>query len=139
MPRFEKRYSDLAERGPDVYLTLARPSAVQVPSGVFRNTADDVRALIDTGATLCAIRQTLAQELGLQQFDERPFGNSTGTTPSPIYLVDLIFEGHPNPIQMEVAGCSFEGQRIEFVLGRNFLALATLSYNGSLGSYCLEF
>lgn len=141
MPSFSKRYTDLAERGPDVFLTLARPLSIVVPPGSqSSDRMSDVRALIDTGATLCAIRTSLVGELGLQEFDFREFGNSTGKEWRPIYLIDLIFPNDGDQRRpVEAAGCQFSGQNIEFVIGRNFLTIAELKYNGPLGSYELSF
>lgn len=140
MPCFNSRYTDLEVRGPDVFLTVARPPDVQLPAGlVCKDQQTDVRALIDTGATLCAIRSSLADELGLKPFDEREVGDSSGRQVREIYLVDLIVPKDDWSGRYEVAGCPFGERDMEFVLGRNFLATAQFHYDGGVGSYTLEF
>ena len=136
--RYAERYTDLAERGPDIRMTLARPESVATPVDAKRDRYDDVRAIVDTGADICVIRHAYADDLGLQKHDERQFANSTGCEVRPVYRVDLIFkDGRRRPY--ETAGCDFRGQNIEFLLGRNFLAHVRFSYDGPLGGYELEF
>lgn len=134
--QYRERYTDMVDRGPDLFFSIARPetmAGVNAKSDVL----PDVRAVIDTGAQLCVIRQSLADDLGLQPHDERNFGNSTCVERRPIYLVDLILKDDVRR-KYEAAGCDFHGQSIEFLLGRNFLAHSKLTYDGTVGSYELE-
>jgi len=116
--RFEGRNSpgSLWEHGAYLPLRIARPSEIEVTEPAPKETIE-VRGLIDTGAQICAIRQSLADELDLQAVDLRSFGNSSGEEDCPIYVVDIEFDGKRRGFQ--TAGCSFAGQTIEFLIGRN--------------------
>ncbi|MGZ4688166.1 MAG: retropepsin-like aspartic protease [Acidimicrobiia bacterium] len=100
---------------------------------------NDVRAMIDTGATLCGIRSGLADKLGLKPIDNRYFGDSTKRTLREVYLVDIVFPDDDWRDTFEVAGCPFADSDMEFVLGRNFLSIASFAYDGQLGTFSLEF
>ena len=116
-----------------------RPKSLKAAWDGCENRIEDVRCLIDTGATVCAIRSSLAGRLGLQEFNVKEIVNSTGKEWCPIYLVELITGDGEWRGEYEVAGCAFGGQELEFVLGRNFLEHAEFTYNGPLGNYELKF
>jgi predicted aspartyl protease len=139
MPQFDQRYTDLSSRGPDVFLTIARPKSLKPFQEGCEDRITDVRCLIDTGATYCALRLSLAGRLGLQEFNLKEIVNSTGKEWCPIYLVELGTSDGEWSGEYEVAGCNFGGQDLEFVLGRNFLEHAQFTYNGPLSSYSLKF
>ncbi len=138
MPEFSETRNDLVTFPATVALKIARPEDVAVPEGVTVQPDMPVAGVIDTGADICAIYAGHAAELGLQQIDKRPLSNTTGTSERPIYLVDLIFDDGKRRT-MEAAGVSFGAQKLDLVLGRDFLACADFHFYGPSGRYELRF
>jgi hypothetical protein len=76
--------------------------------------------------------------MALQKVDEKEFGSSTGAKVLPIYVVEIAFPEHDWRRSFEVAGCEL-AESIEFLLGREFLRLGHLTYDGSGDSWSFEF
>ncbi len=101
-----------------------------------------VNALIDTGASNSSIQQGLVSSLGLQ-----PVGQVLVTTPSSTnvpcltYAVRLTFPHHGGGFVdlVTVTEMPLQGQNIQFLLGRDILKFAVLTYNGAHGSFTLSF
>lgn len=121
--------------GPLFDFRVARPAELGPPSS--ETGGIQVRALLDTGASICAIHQKLAEELELQAFDRQILSSSFGEEMCPIYLVDIL-DRHDNRASLPTAGYSWSSKNFEFLIGRNYLRKARLSYDGTCGTYQLD-
>lgn len=138
MPHIDETRNGLVEFPACVGLTIARPEDVEVPVGVTVVDSMPVSGVIDTGADLCGIYIGHAEEMGLQPIDRRPLSNSSGSRLTNIYLVDLIFDDGQRRTY-EAAECSFGSQKLDFLLGRDFLCCARFVFDGPAGHYSLDF
>ena len=104
------------------------------------------RLLIDTGASLTSIDESILATLNL-----KPTGAISMLTPStgsnavqmPTYDVELLFTGHAGAAHMfqsmPVIGCDFSAQGIDGLFGRDALAQSRLTYGGPDDFYMLSF
>ena len=137
----------LQQRGPLIRVQVGVPSTLaahlsaagsQIPQPIITG------ALIDTGASVSAIDSGELAKLGLQ-----PTGQTSLATPSDhqatanTFSVSLTFPQAPaenatfDPFA--VVGCILRPQGIGALLGRDFLEIATLIYNGPGGFFTLAF
>jgi hypothetical protein len=105
------------------------PAGVLTPS--FSGQITTFPALIDTGASVTCISQSVVQAVGLQPIGLRPMGSATHSVPANVYLVDLF-------LPFGAAGFVIQGTQVmEFVpegsapfqmlLGRDIICRGTLS------------
>jgi hypothetical protein len=71
------------------------------------------------------------------RFERRSLSNSPGSHAN-IYLVDVIFDDRVRRT-VEVAECNFGHQKIDLLLGRDFLAAVEFRFFGPEGRYILSF
>lgn len=128
----------LARYGPIVPVTVSLTARhveilqslrLPVPSAISGN------ALIDTGASLCAVDQSVVQSL-----DIPPIGSSTIQTPAgasqrPTYPASLSFPGTtlPNISFVDFIGSPLQASGIVAIIGRNVLMDFVFVYNGPGG------
>ena len=100
----------------------------------------NVRAMIDTGATLTAIRDDIPSTLGLN-----PVGYVLITTPTSAgvpcyqYLVNLAFPNNTHVTNVTVTAVPLQGQNVSCLVGRDILGQAVLVYNGYMNQFTLSF
>lgn len=144
MPSLTTRVPDLQHIGP-VVEALIGPSSVlrealqkenkEIPQPV------SARMLIDTGASVSAIKRGIATQLGLKAHGITKISTpSNGAYQCPLYDVDIIFPVHHLVIgNVRVIESAFEGQNIDGLIGRDVLKLGLLIYTGYDNSFTIAF
>jgi predicted aspartyl protease len=144
MPSLTARLPDLQRIGPVVEVLIS-PSSIlkeilqkegkEIPRPVL------ARMLIDTGASISAIKKGIATQLGL-----KPHGITKIATPSngafqcPLYDIDILFPIHHMVItNVRVIEAIFEGQNIDGLIGRDILKLGLFIYTGYDNSFSIAF
>jgi predicted aspartyl protease len=140
MPAFTGRITDLRARGPLAQISLAVSGAAET---ALRAAGDAVpppvqlTALIDTGAATTAIRQGVAQQLGLLPVGVRPISTPSSTRADmPIYAIRVVL----NTVVFEVTAIEATGlavQGIDALLGRDVLAQAVFVYIGYANEFTI--
>lgn len=139
---FSNTAENLRTRGPIIPIHVGLPSAMVGgirSQGETPPPPEEIAALIDTGASITAIRNVVAQRLGLIQTGSVTVGGVTGTSQQPVYsaflaLPDMGVEFDP----IQLAGTPSEFPGFDVLIGRNILCQMLLSYNGSKGIFSLE-
>lgn len=97
-----------------------------------------VRALIDTGATNCAVQEDIPQKLGLQPIDTKTISTPSGDIKCYLYFMRMLIPTHN--IITEGAFTAVPGlvvQHLHCLLGRDLLAHGELLYQGKLNQFIL--
>jgi predicted aspartyl protease len=140
MPAFTGRMPDLQARGPIIRVSIAVSAAAEAAltsAGQLAPTPVQVDALIDTGASLTAISQGIAQQLGLQPVGIQPItASSSASIDMPLYAIrvvlsDMVFE----VTAIEAAGPAEQG--IGALLGRDVLSRAVFVYIGYANEFTI--
>ncbi|NQU82515.1 MAG: aspartyl protease family protein [Parcubacteria group bacterium] len=144
MPSLTKRIPDLHHIGPIIEALIGVSS---VTKDILQKEQKEIpqpitaRMLVDTGASVSAIKKGVADQLGL-----KPHGLTKIATPShgahecPLYDVDILFSTHHTGIRnVRVIESAFEGQNIDGLIGRDILKLALLVYTGYDNSFTIAF
>jgi predicted aspartyl protease len=125
---------------------------LEVTVGQAKDVADSLRsqgktvpdavsamAMIDTGASITAIDQDLAQSLGLVQTGVAPIAGVTGVQNQPIYAANLGLARPSVALDpWKMIGSPLKIQNFQVLLGRDFLEQLTLVYDGSSGNFTLS-
>lgn len=131
---------------PDNFLTLIdKGITVDVHVGHPSAPVQDLhnyKALIDTGSRECCIDLDLVDQLRLQQVDEwTPIGVEGKAITVPVYpgriVLDALGVMLIEPCQAYPVRAMSRGT-IDVLLGRSFLHLMQMAYNGPSGSVKLE-
>jgi hypothetical protein len=85
-------------------------------------------AIIDTGASLCIISQSIADELNLHFEKLTPVGFIEGNANRPTYPAVIRFEWG-TPFLVPVVACELDNH-FECFIGRDILAKLDMDYNG---------
>jgi hypothetical protein len=105
-------------------------------------------ALVDTGASVSAVDDTVIQQLGVQPIGMVPVGTAGGPQQQAIYPGRFTFPGTTLPaIDFgSLLGCNLAGQIVAIhqgpliaLLGRDLLQSFVLVYNGPGGTFSLSF
>ncbi len=106
-----------------------------------------IRALIDTGASISAVDQTILTALQLQQTGEADIGTpSTGTTPfkAPTFDVKIaIMAGRPGDLHfisetVQVTASDLSQFGIGALIGTDVLKKCMFHYNGADGEFSID-
>ncbi len=99
-------------------------------------------AIVDTGATMTCVNESILQGLGLNPIGIVLAGTASGPTPQNIYPARLVFPAEGFGIDFQgVAGVNLAGQMIPLnppqqviaLIGRNILERWVLTWNGPGG------
>ena len=140
MSAFTGRITDLQARGPIAQVNIAISAAAEsalTTAGQAIPPPVQVTALVDTGASVTAISQGIAQQLGLQPVGMQPV--STPSNPSanmPLYAVRVVI----NTVVFEVTAIEAAGlavQGIGALLGREVLSQAVFVYIGYANEFTI--
>jgi len=97
-------------------------------------------ALVDTGASICAVDESAALKLGLQPVGQSNVSGVGGTRIHNVYVGKVTFPGTPIPPQeWTLTGADLKDQNLLLLIGRDILRACVLIYNGPLGCYTIAF
>ena len=97
-------------------------------------------ALVDTGASVCAVEETCLQSLGLRPVRQVRVSTPAGTQLQNLYFVRLSFPGtQMPPAERPVLGSDFAQGRLVVLVGREVLSQCVLIYNGPMGACTISF
>lgn len=107
------------------------PTGVTPSSGSARSTISTFPALLDTGATMTCISQSVAQSANLRPIGMRSMVSATQSLPVNVYLVDLLLPFGP-------AGLIIQGAQVmefsaagvspfQVLVGRDIICQGTLT------------
>lgn len=139
---FSNTAQNLRTRGPILPIHVGLPSTMVGgirAQGETPPPPEEISALVDTGASITAINNGVAQRLGLIQTGSVTVGGVTGTSQQPVYTA---FVGFPDmgmefdPVQIVGTPSEFPG--FDVLIGRNILCQMIMTYNGSKGIFSLE-
>jgi hypothetical protein len=103
-------------------------------------TAISGLALVDTGASICAVDESAAIRLGLQPVGQSRVSGVGGTQMRNVYVGKIMFPGTPIPPQQwTLSGAELKDQNLLLLIGRDILRHCVLIYNGPQGCYTLAF
>jgi len=90
--------------------------------------------LLDTGATISAVDNSVVQSLGVQSTGIANVGTAGGTQQQPVYPIRITLPAHKINFDVSSAlGATLSQQGIVALLGRDFLQHFVLVYNGLHG------
>lgn len=97
--------------------------------------------MIDTGASVTAVEESVLQALGLIATDITETTVPGGQSLQLLYACDISFPGTPIPtISVNpVVGIRLAGLRYSALIGRDLLQQSQLIYNGAEGFWTLAF
>lgn len=144
MPCLTVRIPDLQHRGAIIDTLIAPSSALRE---VLQKEGKEIpkpipaRLLIDTGASISAIKKGFAEKLRLKLHDITKIATpSNGAYECPLYDIDIIFPIHQIIIKnIGVIEAAFEGQDIDGLIGRDVLKLGLLIYSGYDNTFIFAF
>ena len=101
---------------------------------------EQVRALVDTGATECCIDSMLAAQLSLPVIDKRKIAGVHGAQEVSIHLAQIYVPSLHHTIYGAFAGVHLVagGQWHQALIGRSFLRSFTMVYEGKTGTVILS-
>lgn len=121
----------LVREGPLLRVEISNPAGGGAPQVA--------QGLIDTGASISGIRPELARAAGLIQTGMASISGVTGTEKRPIYAAAVNLPEYGVAFEaVEVAGVDLPQREITFLVGRDLLRNATLSYRGRSGDFSLS-
>jgi predicted aspartyl protease len=119
--------------GAIVQVTLTKPAAGGAGTPVTLN------AMIDTGASISTVQDSVAQRAGLQQTGSTQLSGVGGVQTSPIYAASLAIPEFGVTVDaIEVASVQNPFPGVEMLLGRDLLRNLSLEYHGLQGQFALK-
>ena len=133
MPSVECGFPSAAE-------LIAHGPILRVRIGFLIPPAREYGALVDTGATASCIDSELADELSLPVVDRAAIDGAFGPELTNIYLAQIVAPSLGLSIYGRFAGINLhEGeQEHNALIGRDFLKLCSMAYQGDTGSVILR-
>lgn len=123
----------LLQQGAIVQVTLTKPAAGGAGTPVTLN------AMIDTGASISTVQDSVAQRAGLQQTGSTQLSGVGGVQMSPIYAASLAIPEFGVTVDaIEVASVQNPFPGVEMLLGRDLLRNLALEYHGLQGQFALK-
>jgi predicted aspartyl protease len=134
----------LVSEGPTVPVAVAvPPSLVTYLEGKNLPVPTPVtgRALIDTGASVCMVDESVVQSFNLPPFGVQTIHGAGGTAQQATYPASLSFPGTtlPNLSFIDFIAGPLQATGIIAIIGRNVLSNFVLIYNGPGGSVSLAY
>ena len=134
--------ANLQEEGPTVEVQFLIPRQIEeryrkenkvIPAPV------SIKALIDTGATNCVVRQDIPIALGLQPIDI--IGINTPSTKNHRayrYFIRMVIPSAKITYEGLFTALPLDGQNISSLIGRDLLAFGILIYTGNANQFTLS-
>lgn len=119
----------LAQNGAILKVQIANPSG---------GTPVDLMAMIDTGASITTMIDSVAQRAGLQQTGQTQLGGVGGVQMSAIYAAAVSMPDYGvnlSPVQVATIPGGLPG--VDMLIGRDILMGMTMTYEGGQGSFSL--
>jgi hypothetical protein len=139
MPVITARVSDLKDVGPiiDLHVTPSRAALEAIKATDQKSPAPvSISALIDTGASVSALKTGVARDLGLHPVGVQYINTPTSqNVPCYTYFVRFVFGVLPLYFEGVVIETPLAGQSIDCLIGRDILAAGLLVYNGVDNSF----
>lgn len=134
----------LSASGPTIPVAIgitAAHAAVLERQGQTPPPAITGRALIDTGASLCMVDESVIGRLGIPAYGYQKIAGATGSSTLATYPASLAFPGTPIPniTFTDFVGSPLAQLGILVLIGRNVLTSFVLVYNGPGGHVSLSF
>lgn|SRR5690606_2121335 len=142
MPFLTHRETNLKDSGPILEVVIVPPQPV---SDLLLNEGRPVpqlkvMALIDTGAALTCINQSIVNALNLIPFDIQSIHTAAGISQQLLYDIGIILPiSRPNVLSLQAPCANLSGQPFQVLLGRDVLSMCSLFYNGVDNSFTLHF
>lgn len=98
-----------------------------------------ISAMIDTGASISAIEDSVAKSIGLVKTGATYITGVGGASQRPIYSAQ-IFVSPPSGIRydpIQIAGVTFGSPQFSMLIGRDILSDLALSYMGKQGKFSI--
>lgn len=132
----------LRRRGAITSVSIGQPTSVAQGMRARGKTVPPMRqifAMVDTGASVSAIEDSVAKSLGLTKTGAMYIAGVAGAGQRPVYAAQ-IHVGPPagpryDPLQL--AGVNFGAPDFSLLIGRDILADLELSYLGKQGKFSL--
>ncbi len=134
MPSLTNQQSDLQERGPIVEVKFMVSQALEkklkkegkeIPQPIA------AKAMIDTGASLCAIQEDIPQKLGLKPSGEIYLHTASCKNHKCYkYFLRMVIPAHRLEYEGTFTALPLEGQDMDCLIGRDMLANGILIYIG---------
>lgn len=144
MPHFSAKASNLIDVGPILDIQVAPTRQARDAMRAAGETVpqpETVSAMFDTGATGCVIQQGIAARLNLHPIGSQPVNTPTSQNVQCLRFL-VVFQFPPTaglmiPINVEtvVMEAPLQGQHIQCLLGRDFMAHGILVYSGPDNSF----
>jgi len=132
--------SELLHEGPwvEVSIGLAQSYAMQLArDGQSVRRPISGRALIDTGASITCIDDTLAQSLGLPVIDVVGMISASDVTTVNVYPIQMEIIGL-GKVYVSAMGANLKPNGITVLIGRDYFQHCVLSYKGVSGEFTLS-
>lgn len=133
----------LVQHGALVEVLISAPDSVVAAMKAQGQTApapQKVVLMVDTGASITGIRDSVAVAAGLTATGSVQVGGVAGTQNSAIYAAKLAFPKYNiNFDAVQIAGFQLPGQQdIDGLMGRDLLEKLNLVYNGPAGDFTFQ-
>jgi len=141
MPVFPNRVHDLKSIGPIIEIIIFPPLPVFLKFKTENKNppSKKIIALIDTGASISCIDESVALDLDLIARDVVHIHTPSGTSVQKLYDLGIALPNlTQNIIPTLSAGANLTNQPYRALIGRDILSLCTLIYNGWDNSYQLH-
>lgn len=134
---------NLGRNGPivEVYFTVSKELEDQfkqknekVPEPI------KVKALVDTGATTCVVKEEIPKNLGLSPIGKTPISTAHGNHECYQYFLRMIIPHPTGPLTYEgvFVAANLGGQDLSCLIGRDFLSNGILVYIGYANQFTLS-
>ncbi len=120
----------LAQNGMIINVQISNPSGGEPVQ---------VRAMIDTGASITTLNASVAQRAGLQQTGETQLGGVGGMQNSPIYAAKVALSDYGVSLDAVQVATIPDGQLpTDMLIGRDVLQSLTVTYDGPDGTFNVQ-
>jgi len=132
----------LRQRGAITTVSIGYPKSVADGLRARGKTVPPARiisAMIDTGASISAIEDSVARSIGLVRTGATYIAGVGGASQRPIYSAS-IFVSPPSGVRydpIQIAGVTFGSPQFSMLIGRDILSDLALSYAGKQGRFSL--
>jgi hypothetical protein len=140
--QYEQAVAKLRQDGAIVQVQIQVPTAYAQQlqaAGQAVPPPQVVRGMIDTGASISTVSDSVAQAAGLQQVGSVPIGGVGGMSTRPIFASYFGLPEYGISIDpLEIAGVSLPVGGFDVLIGRDVLQSGELTYTGARGMFLVD-